>query len=87
MFVDCETVRALTTAPPSPPYATLWAECDEIVVPPQHSLLLDPGTNPVVTRRFPAMAHLTMQRDPAVADEVARLLEGDWPGAGAARPR
>ena len=75
MFVDCPTVRALARAPASPPYATLWAECDEIVVPPQHSLMLDPGDNPAFTMKFTATGHLTMQRDGRVADVVARLLE------------
>jgi pimeloyl-ACP methyl ester carboxylesterase len=75
MFVGCPTVYALEHAPPSPPYATLWAECDEIVVPPQHALLLDPGANPVFVKSFPATGHLTLQRDPAAADVVARLLE------------
>jgi hypothetical protein len=75
MSVGCPTVVALTTAPPSPPYATLWSDCDEIVVPPQLSLMLDPDGNAAFVRKFMGTGHLTMQRDPEVADLVARLLE------------
>jgi triacylglycerol esterase/lipase EstA (alpha/beta hydrolase family) len=75
MFVGSSTVLALGTAPPAPRYSTLWSDCDEIVVPPQMSLMLDQGGNPGIVRQFNGIGHLTMQRDPQVADLVAALLE------------
>lgn len=75
MFVGSSTVMALATAPPAPRYSTLWSDCDEIVVPPQMSVMLDQGRNQGAVRQFHGIGHLTMQRDPDVADAVAALLE------------
>jgi pimeloyl-ACP methyl ester carboxylesterase len=75
MRIGGPCVRSLATAPPTPPYATLWTECDEIATPPEFCLLADVDGNPAFSRRFRGIAHLTMQRHPAVADVVAALLE------------
>lgn len=75
MFVGCPIVISLTTTPPSPPYATLWSDCDELVTPPQLALLVDPDGNPCFSRKFTGIGHLTMQRDGEVADIVAALCE------------
>jgi triacylglycerol lipase len=75
MEVGSRFVMSLAAAPPSPPYATLWSECDQIVTPPQLCLLADPDGNLAFSYRFTGIAHLTMQRDAHVADVVAALCE------------
>jgi pimeloyl-ACP methyl ester carboxylesterase len=77
MSIGSETVQTLWIASASPPIATLWGRCDQIVTPAQFSLLGDADGNPVVVREFGATAHLTMCRDNAVADTTAALLEAD----------
>jgi pimeloyl-ACP methyl ester carboxylesterase len=75
MRVGGPFLTSLATAPPAPPYATLWSECDQIITPPQLALLADAGANPVFRYRFSGIAHLTMQRDDRVAELVAALCE------------
>jgi pimeloyl-ACP methyl ester carboxylesterase len=75
MMIESPVLRLLKTAPPTPPYATIWTDCDEIVCPPQFSLLGDPDGNPVFVRQFHGISHLSMLRDERVAALVARLLE------------
>jgi pimeloyl-ACP methyl ester carboxylesterase len=75
MMIGSPVVRMFKTAPPVPKYATIWANCDEIVCPPQFSLLGDPDGNPVFTRIFEKVSHLSMLRNKEVARLVARLLE------------
>ena len=73
MKVGGALVLSLETAPPAPPYATLWSECDSIVAPPQLCLLAEPDGNRAYAYRFTGIAHLTMQRDAQVAALVAAL--------------
>ena len=56
-------------------------------MPPQLSLLIDPGANPAFTQVFRRVGHLTLQRDPGVAALVATLLEDPaaWTRTGPAR--
>jgi triacylglycerol lipase len=74
MSVGSAIVTELARAPSHPPYATLWSDCDEIVVPPALALLIDPGDNPGFVERFTGIGHLTMLRDDVVADRTAALL-------------
>jgi triacylglycerol esterase/lipase EstA (alpha/beta hydrolase family) len=80
MSVGSTIVATLGAAPPSPPYATLWTDADEIVVPPQFSLIAQPGSNPLFAQRFHGISHLTMVRDSDVAALVAKLVsDAPWP--------
>lgn len=75
MMIGSPVVRLFKTAPPKPRYAQIWSDCDEIVAPPQFSLLDDPDGNKVFTRQFRGVSHLAILQKREVAELVARLLD------------
>lgn len=74
MSIGSSVVDLLKTAPPAPPYVTIWTNCDEIVSPAAFSRIADPDGNPVVEREFQGMGHMTLLRDNDVASLTAELL-------------
>lgn len=75
LLVGSPTVELLLPAPSSPPYATLWTDCDANISPPQLSLLTERGHPPAFVQLFKGRGHLTMVRDREVAHVVVKLLE------------